>query len=94
MKPKKRITQSDYIKANRIASREAEIENHGHPVCHKMVHKSKKIYDRKRKKAGNEDLPFFFFKFKCYLEFAILYPTSKYTFKSSSIPSNFHFTGS
>jgi hypothetical protein len=59
--PKKRITQSDYIKANRIASREAEIENHGHPVCHKKIHKSKKIYDRKRKKAGNEDLPFFIY---------------------------------
>lgn len=37
MKPKKRIYQSDYIKANRIASREAEIENHGHPLCHKIM---------------------------------------------------------
>ena len=28
---KKRITQDDYIKANRKASREAEIEMYGHP---------------------------------------------------------------
>ena len=32
---KKRITQDDYIKANRKASREAEIEMYGHPICHK-----------------------------------------------------------
>ena len=59
MKPIKKITEKDYIKANRIASREEEIENHGHPVCHKKVHKSKKIYDRKRRKADDKDLPFF-----------------------------------
>ena len=35
---KKRITQDDYIKANRKASREAEIEMYGHPICHKRVH--------------------------------------------------------
>ncbi len=63
MKKKRRITQEDYLKANRIASREAEIENHGHPVCHKMVHKSKKIYDRKRKKADDKGLPYFFINF-------------------------------
>ena len=46
-----RITQDDYIKANRKASREAEIAAYGHPICHKRVHKSKKIYDRKRIKG-------------------------------------------
>ena len=30
---KKRITQDDYVKANRKASREAEIEMYGHPIC-------------------------------------------------------------
>ena len=40
---KKRITQDDYIKANRKASREAEIKEHGHPVCYKRVHESKKV---------------------------------------------------
>ena len=48
---KKRITQDDYIKANRKASREAEIEMYGHPICHKRVHQSKKVYNRKKIKA-------------------------------------------
>ena len=45
---KKRITQDDYIKANRKASREAEIEMYGHPICHKRVHQSKKYITVKR----------------------------------------------
>mgnify|MGYP000718780253 CR=1 FL=1 len=45
---KKRITQDDYIKANRKASREAEIKEHGHPVCYKRVHESKKVYNRRK----------------------------------------------
>ena len=49
---KKRITQDDYIKANRKASREAEIEMYGHPICHKRVHQSIKAADKK--------LPYFF----------------------------------
>lgn len=57
---KNRITQDDYIKANRKASREAEIENHGHPLCFKRVHQSKKVYNRKRMKAGDKGLPYFF----------------------------------
>lgn len=56
---KKRITQDDYIKANRKASREAEIESYGHPICHKRVHQSKKVYNRKKMKAGDKALPFF-----------------------------------
>ena len=56
---KKRITQDDYIKVNRKASREAEIERHGHPICYKRVHKSKKVYNRKKIKAGDKALPFF-----------------------------------
>jgi hypothetical protein len=60
MKPKTRITEKDYIKAHRIASREAEIDDHGHPVCHGRVHKSKKTYNRKRNKAGDKGLPNFF----------------------------------
>lgn len=61
MKPKRRITMNDYVKANRTASRNAEIEEHGHPVCHKKIHQSKKVYDRKKSKAGRNDLPFFFY---------------------------------
>ena len=61
---KKRITQDDYIKANRKASREAEIEMHGHPICHKRVHQSKKVYNRKKIKAANKELPYFFVLFQ------------------------------
>lgn len=45
---KKRITQDDYIKANRKASREAEIEMYGHPICHKRVHHQRKFITAKR----------------------------------------------
>jgi len=48
MKKKKlTITEADFLLANRRASREEEIEAHGHPVrSRKMVHKSKKVYNR------------------------------------------------
>ena len=59
MKPKKkqkklRITQADFMLANRRAARLEEIAEHGRPVSMRSaLHKSKKIYDRKRmKKAG------------------------------------------
>lgn len=55
---KKKITEEDYIKANRRASREEEIRAHGKPPGRHHVHKSKKIYDRKKSKAGLRDLPF------------------------------------
>lgn len=61
MMKKRTITQRDYIKVNRKASREAEIENHSRPVNFSRVHKSKRVYDRKRSKAGKNndfDLPF------------------------------------
>ena len=48
MKTKKKDSFMDYIKANRKGSREAEIENHGHPVSFNRVHVSKKVYNRKR----------------------------------------------
>ena len=54
MKHKKfRITEADYLKANRKASRKEEIESHGHPVQGRaMIHKSKKVYDRNRMKRA------------------------------------------
>ena len=67
MKPKKkqkilRITEADFMLANRRAARLEEIAEHGRPVSMRTVlHKSKKVYDRKRqKKAGieSDDLPF------------------------------------
>ena len=58
---KMKITQRDYIKANRKASREAEIENHTRPINFCRVQKSKKVYDRKRSKAENKKaLPYLY----------------------------------
>ena len=43
----------DYLKANRRASRQEEIESHGHPVhARAMIHMSKKVYDRNRMKRA------------------------------------------
>ena len=48
---KLRITEADYMLANRRAARLEEIAEHGRPVSfRKAVHKSKKVYDRKRLK--------------------------------------------
>ena len=59
MKPKKRmkkrrITEADHMLAQRRAARLEEIAAHGKPVSMRStIHKSKKIYDRKRlKKTG------------------------------------------
>ena len=65
MKNKKlRITEKDFLLANRRASRVEEIEKYGIQILMRTItHKSKKVYDRKRlKKAGinnNDDLPLF-----------------------------------
>ena len=68
MKPKKkqkklRITEADYLLAHRRAARMDEISEHGRPVSYSALHKSKKVYDRKRlKRTGIEfkdDLSFF-----------------------------------
>ena len=44
-----KITERDFMKGNRKASREEEIENHGKPVKFGGLHKSKKTYSRKDK---------------------------------------------
>ena len=54
------ITEQDYIKANRKASREEEIAQHGKPLSSGGVHKSKKSYNRKSDKAALKRLPFLF----------------------------------
>ncbi len=48
MKQKKlRITEADYLLANRRASRAEEIQAHGRLIQgRRAVHKSKKVYDR------------------------------------------------
>lgn len=63
MKNKKlRITEKDFLLANRRASRAEEIEKYGKQISMRSItHKSKKVYDRNRqKKAGiryYDDLP-------------------------------------
>ena len=60
MKSKFKITRADYLKAMRKARRDEEIREHLHPVNINRVHKSKKVYNRKRNKADlNKDLPYF-----------------------------------
>ena len=54
---KLRITEADYMLANRRAARLEEIAEHGRPVSfRKAVHKSKKVYDRKRFKRMEQKL--------------------------------------
>jgi hypothetical protein len=54
---KRRITEKDYIKAVRKASREAEIEAHGKPITsNSHVFRSKRAYDRKKLKAVFDEL--------------------------------------
>ena len=65
MKPKKkqkklRITEKDFLLANRRAARMEEIEAYGRPVSfRKAIHKSKKVYDLKalKRQASGDDLP-------------------------------------
>ena len=61
---KLRITEKDFLLANRKASRAEEIEKYGKQILMRsLTYKSKKVYDRKRlKKADinyNDDLPLF-----------------------------------
>ena len=51
---KLRITEADFMLANRRAARLEEIAEHCRPVSfRKAVHKSKKVYDRKRLKKSD-----------------------------------------
>ena len=72
MKPKRkqkklRITEADFMLANRRAARMEEIAGHGRPVTFRpAMHKSKKVYDRKCLKRTDiyheDDCPF---RLKC-----------------------------
>lgn len=60
MKPKNRITEGDYLKGMRKASRELEIELHGKQIttaCGKKIHATAKQYKRpKYKKINTEEI--------------------------------------
>lgn len=69
MKKKKQDALTEYVKANRKGSREAEIEMYGHPIHYHRICVSKKVYDRKKMKAGDRRLPYFFrFTFDLFLQ--------------------------
>ena len=62
-KNKFRISESDFLLANRKASREEELERHGKQIIFRTTTtKSKKVYDRKRLKKADikftDGLPF------------------------------------
>ena len=60
MKKKMKFTQEDYLKANRKASREEEIEKHGRPVSFNRIHVSKKVYNRKLR---CDTIQFYFYRY-------------------------------
>lgn len=64
---KQRITEKDYLKAHRKASREEEIARHGRTALCRAVHKSKKTYDRQTRK-GRSQKPAFFISYPCVSE--------------------------
>ena len=52
-----RITEADYMLAQRRAARLEEIAEHGKPISfRKALHKSKKVYDRKRLKRLEQNI--------------------------------------
>ena len=59
-----RITEKDFLIANRRAAREEEISKHGKQIIFRNVkEKSKKVYDRNRMKKADyqkDDLPYLF----------------------------------
>lgn len=60
MKTKMKITENDYIKANRKGSRDAELMNRTGWISIHKVHKTKKDYNRKNNKIiGNDDFVVF-----------------------------------
>lgn len=51
-----RITEKDFVLANRRAARMEEIALHGKPVSARtLLHKSKKVYNRNKLNPLNED---------------------------------------
>ncbi len=62
----RKITEQDYLKAHRKASREDEIRTFGKQVIHRnKVQKSKRTYDRSGQKAALKRLSFFMWHNSC-----------------------------
>ena len=60
MKQKKKNSVLEQVKASRKQSREEEITIHGKSINYRKVMASKKQYNRKKNKADDEVLPYFF----------------------------------
>lgn len=60
MKQKKKNPVLEQVKAARKQSREEEILRHGKSISYRKVMESKKQYNRKKNKADDEVLPYFF----------------------------------
>ena len=60
MKTKKKSSVMEQVKAARKQNREEEIKTHGKPINYRKVMESKKQYNRKKNKADDEVLPYFF----------------------------------
>jgi hypothetical protein len=62
MKKKKKNSVMEQVKASRKQSREEEIQKHGKSINYRKVMASKKQYNRKKNKADDEVLPYFFLR--------------------------------
>lgn len=60
MKQQKKSKVLEQVKASRKKSREEEITAHGKAINYRKVMASKKQYNRKKNKADDEVLPYFF----------------------------------
>jgi hypothetical protein len=60
MKQKKKHSVLEQVKAARKQSRDEEIQTHGKSINYRKVMASKKQYNRKKNKADDEVLPYFF----------------------------------
>jgi len=60
MKQKKKSSLMEQVKAARKQSREEEIKTHGKSINYRKVMASKKQYNRKKNKADDEVLSYFF----------------------------------
>ena len=83
---KQKITQQNYLKAHRKASREEEIARHGRPARFRAVHQSKKAYDRKREKAGLRNLPFSIFNLSAKIRYSEYHRLLKSSMKQPAKP--------
>jgi hypothetical protein len=58
MKTKNKVLEQ--VKASRKQSREEELKTHGKAINYRKIMETKKVYNRKKNKADDEVLPYFF----------------------------------